>query len=261
MTDTTTTPASTLAERIAHASIDVGAFVPDKRNKEQNYDYISADAVLARGGHALAINGVAVIPSVSDVEVNATQYTTRSGNVSTRYDARVHFVMTVVCADQPGHDMNISWWGFGSDYSVPDKAYFKAVTSGHKYFLMKLLNIGAGNEDGEHENPPNESAERVSSAPANRAREQAQPATPPATMNERADKAESAAIRAYFTNSGAERDDVESFFGGVTVKHVRDWARANRKTIAESLAAFTAFVKQNTPPLPPGELDTDETPF
>jgi hypothetical protein len=29
---------------------------------------------------------------------------------------------------------------------------YKAITSGHKYYLMKLLNIGEGNEDGEHDN-------------------------------------------------------------------------------------------------------------
>lgn len=262
---------ASLAERIAWASIEVGAFIPDKRNKEQNYDYISADAVLARGGHALAVNGVSVVPSVLTAEITPTKYTTRSGNESTRHDARVVFSMWVTCGNEPADQMTIQWFGFGSDYTTPDKAFFKAVTSGHKYFLMKLLNIGAGNEDGEHENPPAE-PERVSSAAANAKRAElekrvaatnaavnAKPATvvntsaaaptPPAppTMAEVANKNESAAIRAFIHTSGAQPEDVEMFFGSATVNGVRAWARDNRKTIAESLAAFGKFLKDGPP--------------
>lgn len=251
---------ASIAERIAWASIEVGAFIPDKRNKEQNYEYISADAVLARGGHALATNGLAVVPSVITAEISPTKYTTRSGNESTRYDARVEFQFLVTCADSPEGQMAVRWFGFGSDYAVPDKAFFKAVTSGHKYFLMKLLNIGAGNEDGEHENPPAEPA-RISSAPAARAREQA-PATPPPTLNQRADASESTAIKTFIKSAGAAPEDVESFFGATTITAVKEWAKANRKTIAESLAAFGKWLKENEPPSAPiGELDTDETPF
>ena len=138
----------TLAARIAQASIDVGEFTADKINPEQNYRYISADAVLARGGNALAKNGVAVIPSVTDAMIAVVD---RGPNKSPRQDARVTFCMTITDGEK---EVTAIWYGFGSDYSVPDKAIYKAVTSGHKYFLMKLLNIGAGNDDGEHEGEP-----------------------------------------------------------------------------------------------------------
>lgn len=265
---------ASLAERIALASIEVGAFIPDKENKEQHYSYISADAVLARGGHALATNGVAVVPSIMEAEITPTKYTTRSGNESTRHDARVVFSMLVTCSDNPEGQMALQWFGFGSDYATPDKAFFKAVTSGHKYFLMKLLNIGAGNEDGEHENPPAE-PERVSSAAANAKRAAAAPvaatnaavnakpaATPPATppppttMAAKADAGESATIRTFIINSRAAPEDVEMFFGSATVSGVRAWALKNRKTIAESLAAFANFLKENQPPT---QTDTTES--
>lgn len=268
---------ATLAERIAWASIQVGAFDPDKRNKEQNYEYISADAVLARGGHSLAVNGVSVVPSIVSADITPTKYTTRSGSESTRHDARVVFSMLVTCGDGPENNMAIQWFGFGSDYTTPDKSAFKAITSGHKYFLMKLLNIGAGNEDGEHENPPAE-PERVSSTTANRARAVAAPPAKPATvvntsaptaeptpvaapptMAEKADANESSVIRAFLANSGATGDDVGTFFGKPTVNGVREWAKDNRKTIAESLAAFGRFLKENTPPAT--TTDESEIPF
>jgi hypothetical protein len=69
-----------------------------------------------------------------------------------RYDARVQFCFIV--ADDESQ-MELIWPGYGSDYTVPDKAIYKAITSGHKYFLAKLLCIGADNEDSEHETEAN----------------------------------------------------------------------------------------------------------
>jgi hypothetical protein len=138
----------TLAERIARASVAVGAFAADKRNKEQNYDYISADQVLSRAGDALAKESVALFPSVLDETVEVYEYVDNYNKTKRRYDARVTFNMVLSDGETT---LELVWIGRGSDYAVPDKALYKAITSGHKYFLMKLLNIGVGNEDGEHE--------------------------------------------------------------------------------------------------------------
>lgn len=135
----------TLARKIALASQEVGYLSADKRNKDQNYDYISADQVLQRAGDALAKYGVTIFPSITSTEVNVTE---RQGKTP-RIDAQVIFLMVVT----DGKDkIECGWTGYGSDYATPDKAVYKAITSGHKYFEMKLLNIGIGNEDGEHEN-------------------------------------------------------------------------------------------------------------
>lgn len=135
----------TLIAKIARASAAVGgALSTDKRNMDSKYDYVSADKILSVAGQALADAGVAVLPSVTSSEV----LTFERGQGKNRYDARVDFVFFL--ADEESQ-IEMTWIGYGSDYTVPDKAIYKAITSGHKYFLAKLLNIGAGNEDGEHE--------------------------------------------------------------------------------------------------------------
>lgn len=142
-----------LATKIAAASEAVGALTTDKRNTQQNYDYISADKILDRVGGALARVGVVVIPAIVDEEMVAHS----TSNGKERYDARVTFNMTVSDGETT---MEFPWVGRGNDYSVPDKATYKAITSGHKYFLAKLLNVGVGNEDGEHEAEPRQVAPR-----------------------------------------------------------------------------------------------------
>lgn len=137
---------STLIGKIAAASLKVGALATDRTNAQQKYDYISADKVLTVAGAALAQSGVVIFPSITSESTEAVK-TDKGG---TRYDAVVHFAMIVT---DGATQMEMPWTGRGNDYSVPDKALYKAITSGHKYFLMKLLNIGVGNEDGEHEAP------------------------------------------------------------------------------------------------------------
>jgi hypothetical protein len=139
---------NTLATRIAKASREIGgALATDKRNLQAQYDYISADKILDRAGQVLAGNGIVIIPAITATTVDA--YTSAKG--ATYYGVTVNFAMTITDGDTT---LEFPWVGMGNDYSVPDKALYKAITSGHKYFLVKLLNIGAGNEDGEHEAAP-----------------------------------------------------------------------------------------------------------
>jgi hypothetical protein len=139
---------NTLASKIAKASAEVGGRLKaDKKNTNDNYLYISADKILAECGQALAAQGIAVIPSMTNAEI--VQGQTAGGK--NRYDGRISFVMTVTDGET---EQTYPWYGFGADYTTPDKAIYKAITSGHKYFLSKLLMIGEGNEDGEHEPSP-----------------------------------------------------------------------------------------------------------
>jgi hypothetical protein len=43
-----------LAQKLAAARAELGSLKPDKTNKDQNYQYISADKILERGGDVLA---------------------------------------------------------------------------------------------------------------------------------------------------------------------------------------------------------------
>lgn len=156
---------SALATKIAAASKDVGGKLsPDKRNKDQSYDYISADKLIAVCGQALAEQGIALYPHIGAHDLAVLD----RGNGKARYDATVQLCITIADGET---EFKADWLGIGSDYLTPDKALYKAITSGHKYFLMKLLNVGAGNEDGEHETEP-------ASAPVQTVR-----AAPPAKTN------------------------------------------------------------------------------
>lgn len=159
------TTATTLAAKIAAASKAVGgSLATDRRNEQQKYDYISADRILSVCGQALADQGVVIFPSITDERIDMIEYQT--GRV--RYDALVKFVFVI--ADGTSQ-MELPFVGRGSDYSVADKACMKAITSGHRYFLSKLLMVGAGNEDGEHESAPEP-------APVRATRPQPQPQRP-----------------------------------------------------------------------------------
>lgn len=133
-----------LVQRINQAARAVGALKPDKTNTFQSYNYISADKILQKCGDALANAGVLVLPSIVNQEV-----ATYTGGNKIRYDATVEFIFTVT---DGATEFRAPWVGMGVATDSPDKALYKAITSGHKYFLTKLLNVGIGNEDGEHEN-------------------------------------------------------------------------------------------------------------
>lgn len=169
---------TTLAAKIARASIKVGALKPDKRNTQQNYDYISADKMLERAGDALAEAGVVVFPSITSEETVQADYTDNYGKAKSRFDCVVRFSMIVGDGET---QIELPWVGRGSDYAVPDKALYKAITSGHKYFLAKILNIGVGNEDGEHEAHDGQAAQDsfTKARTAQAARPAQKPATPP----------------------------------------------------------------------------------
>jgi hypothetical protein len=141
---------NTLAAKVVKASHEVGALATDKKNPQGNYDYISSDKILQRAGDALANNGLSLVPSITSANVEA--YRTNEGS-KPYWCANVSMVMTLSDGETT---LEYPWHGMGTDYTVADKAFFKAITGGHKYFLMKLLNIGVGNEDGEHESPPSE---------------------------------------------------------------------------------------------------------
>ena len=135
-----------IVKKLTEAILKVGDFAADKKNKEQNYDYISADLVLEKGGRALADVGLVVIANILSVEV--VEFKREGGKP--RFDAKVTFSMTLTDGIA---EIVQQWFGFGSDYMTPDKAVYKATTSGHKYYLMKLLQISVGNSDSEHDEP------------------------------------------------------------------------------------------------------------
>ena len=143
-------------QRILAVSAElVGKLEPDKYNAGQKYWYISADKALEAVGKAMVKHGLVLIPRIVSHRIAQVEYVDSYNNNKIRYDAEVDFEF--VLTDSDGESLEpLTWTGVGNDYAVPDKAMYKAITSGHKYFYMKLYNIGVGNEDGEHEegDPP-----------------------------------------------------------------------------------------------------------
>lgn len=129
---------------------EVGSLETDARNKHDKYDYISADKILERVGASMAENNLVVVPGVTEQEVTTFP---RQGK-GPIFFANLKMHMRIAVDDA---EFVAPWTGAGADYRVPDKAVYKAITSGQKYFLMKLFCIGVGNEDGEHE-PASEKA-------------------------------------------------------------------------------------------------------
>jgi len=154
---------NTLIAKLAAASTAVGALMPDKINTAQNYSYISADKILQRAGDALSNQGIVILPRIVNESVTEISYTDGYGKAKTRYDAIVNFEMLIMDGES---ELMAFWAGRGSDFFVPDKAMYKAITSGHKYFIAKLLNVGVGNEDGEHETEAAQDAAKPQQAKA-----------------------------------------------------------------------------------------------
>lgn len=168
---------SSLPAKVAAASLDVGGKLStDKRNTQQNYDYLSADKILSICGQALAQQGIIIFPDIASQDIVALDYTDQYGKPKTRHDCKVEFLFHICDGTS---EMIQRWYGMGSDYAAPDKALYKAITSGHKYFLMKLMCVGAGEEDSEHE--PSEEVKKPAAQPAKAAAPaQAKPAQEPA---------------------------------------------------------------------------------
>jgi len=164
---------TSLTVKIAKAALDVGGKLSaDKTNQEQRYDYLSADKILSVCGQALFNQGVVIMPELAGQDTQLFEYTDQYGKARRRYDTRVDFNFRVTDGEVTE---DFLWFGMGSDYTVPDKALYKAITSGHKYFLMKLLCVGAGNEDGEHEGEEGEKKPGKKPAPQPANGKQAEP--------------------------------------------------------------------------------------
>jgi len=133
--------------KITKAMLDIGSLEADAKNTHDNYEYISADKILERVGKVFGENDIAVIPSANDVRISEHAYMS-GGQQKTMFAATVKMSMYIIDGE---HKLEAPWIGCGVDYRVPDKAVYKAITSGHKYFLTKLLMIGVGNEDGDHQ--------------------------------------------------------------------------------------------------------------
>lgn len=145
------------------------SFVEDKKNKQSNYSYVSADQVMRRLQAAMGEVGLVIIPEVFEQHTEAFEY-----NRTVRYTTTIDMIMEVSTASD---DRRYMWPGKGIDYGSEDKALYKAMTSGHKYFLLKTFNIGAGDDSADSEHQEIVKAEPAKDPVKKPAAKKRQPAT------------------------------------------------------------------------------------
>lgn len=237
-------PELNLIQKIAKAALDVGGKLSaDKTNKEQAYDYISADKILSICGQALFAQGVMILPEILSQEVTNFEYIDRYDKKRNRFDAVVTFNFTIT--DGVSMPVSANWTGRGGDYTIPDKALYKAITSGHKYFLMKLLSVGAGNEDSEHETT--EEVKQVAAPKNGKAEAPAAPA--PEMTLEQAMAVKSSKGETY----GSLDDETLSYMTGELIKSLKKNPGDPERT--RKLAAARLILSSRTP-----EPEMDEEP-
>jgi len=147
-----------LAAKIAQA---MGQIQSVPKNGEVNfgntqYDYATADDIMSAAKDAMASAGLAIIPSVVDEDWNS------KGN-------NVYLTIEYTIIDgESGETWTSRWRTQGNDSG--DKAYWKALTQGKKYFLRDVFCIPTGEThlDAEADNPetdhtPNARGQRQSS--------------------------------------------------------------------------------------------------
>jgi hypothetical protein len=232
MTDNT---AKTLVQKLALASALVGGKLKaDKKNMQDNYEYVSANKILSECGQALADNGISIIPSIKARDVQVFD----RGNGKYRYDATVDMAFKITDGVTSFEE---TWFGMGSDYTVPDKAMYKAITSGHKYFISKLFCIGEGNEDSEHDTP-----EDVKPAP--KPAQAQRPAQPPAQHAPIAPIPSAPVVRETAGPDIGDGDNMP-FQGPITQSHTgEDYAEMSVKDLAGRHAHYSKLSRDASQP-------------
>lgn len=110
----------------------------DGKNTQQHYAYARAEDVIAEARKVLIEAGLVVVPSI--LKIVPTEMETGQGRPARIVDATMKFTVTHVAT---GESEAFHWLGSGWD-APGDKAVYKAVTGGTKYFLAHLLAIPFG---------------------------------------------------------------------------------------------------------------------
>lgn len=137
----------TLASKLAKIGYEIGKIDKSGINREQKYNYIEYSVVAGRIRELLDKYHVIIVPSVQEVHTDEVQ--SKYGNKG------YHYVVTMQFNIFDGEDdegFSATWRGEATDFG--DKGINKAITSGTKYFLMRLFNISEkGDEDNDSTTP------------------------------------------------------------------------------------------------------------
>lgn len=125
-------PELTLLQRLNAVERDLPAIAKNGNNKDQNYKYIEAAAVVSTLRELFGQYGVFLKSEL--VKVDFSDFTSKSGARGERTVAWFKFTFCN-CSDKEDSISFEPWPGVAMDYS--DKALGKAMTAAQKTFLMK----------------------------------------------------------------------------------------------------------------------------
>lgn len=140
-----TTGKAKLFAKVAKVMAAVRTIPKDGVNTYDKYHYIKGDDVFERVGQAMSAANLAILPSV--IELNTTEGKTANGGIMLRTVVRGQ--ITLADGDT-GETWTSEWYGEGSDRG--DKSINKAMTAMMKYYLLRVFNVGSG-EDADEESP------------------------------------------------------------------------------------------------------------
>jgi hypothetical protein len=107
----------------------------EKRGKNADFDFARAEDVLVEASKQLEKRGILIVPAIT-----STRELIGKEGVIAIVD------MTFEVIDSEGHESFIKTW-VGTGHDKPgDKAAYKAITGGTKYFLANLLGIPFGSD-------------------------------------------------------------------------------------------------------------------
>jgi hypothetical protein len=207
-----------------------GKLRADKTHEQQRYSYLSADQILQEVGNAMADNGLAVVPGVTGSQSELLEPV----NKKPFYNSTVTFIMYV--SDIDGNVFETPWVGMGADYTAPDKATYKAITSGHKYFLMKLFNIGIGNMDSEHDAEPLETRQPLPQQQPKR-QKQPKPQATPATQAARSAEAAKNLLLETADKNTSPANEKQLKFARASLSKLVNGSASDAKTILNHVFA------------------------
>ena len=139
---------SQLFAKVAIVMGQVRTMPKDGTNTFDKYSYVTADMAFERLGAAMAAVKLVALPSV--LECEQSEVVSQGGKPQTR--SVVHGQITIACGDT-GATWTNDWWGEGIDRG--DKSINKAITAMSKYHLLRLFNVGTG-EDADADSPETE---------------------------------------------------------------------------------------------------------
>lgn len=123
---------TTLATKLRSAR-SAAAPIEKKGTADEGYDFVRASDIGEEARRLLKGRGLIVIPSVESID----QKMGKSGVL-----VHAHLTFEIVYVNT-GESITKKWVGSGFDYPG-DKALYKAITGGTKYFLAGLLGIPFG---------------------------------------------------------------------------------------------------------------------